>query len=88
MVPKTALSGNKWLFAPTTRDEQIVEMERERLMLEWAGVRVTRADAIRSLFLRAAEIDRREREAELEALPGAQIGSMVASRESEKLTGA
>ncbi len=87
MVPKTALSGNKWLFAPTTRDEQIVEMERQRLMLEWAGVRVTRADAIRSLFLRAAEIDRREREAELEALPGAQIGSMVASRELEKLRG-
>jgi len=47
------LSGKKWLFAPTTRDEQIVEQERERLAHEWAGLKVTRADAIRSLFARA-----------------------------------
>ncbi len=50
----STLTGNKWLFAPTVRDEQIVEQERERLASEWPGVRVTRTDAIRSLFLRGS----------------------------------
>ena len=97
MVPETTLigsesvtlTGEKWLFAPTIRDKHLVELERDRLgsIRDCPSAKVTRSDAIRSLFLRAAEIDRREREAELEALPGAQIGSMVASRELEKLRG-
>ena len=52
-ITTTTLSGSKWLFAPTFRDEQIVEQERQRLVGEWPGVKVTRSDAIRSLFLLA-----------------------------------
>ena len=63
MVPEATLIGNesvtltgsKWLFAPTIRDEQIVEEERERLGS--LGAKVTRSDAIRSLFLRAREAE-------------------------------
>ncbi len=78
----------KWLFTPNAADELIVREKMERLIaLSPAGVTITRADAIRALFHLAAEIDRGEREDELEALPGAQIGSMVASRELEKLRG-
>jgi len=78
----------KWIFTPNELDEQIVREKMDRLIASCgAGVTITRADAIRALFHRAAEVDRLEREAELEALPGAQIGSMVASRELEKLRG-
>ena len=49
----TTLTGSKWLFAPTFRDEELVEQERLRLTMDWPGIKVTRSDAIRSLFLRA-----------------------------------
>ncbi len=60
----STLSGKKWLFAPTTRDEVIVEQERERLAGEWPGLKVTRADAIRSLFARATATEPGESYAE------------------------
>ena len=63
-ITTTTLSGKKWLFAPTTRDEQIVEQERQRLVGEWPGIKVTRSDAIRSLFLLATATEPGESYAE------------------------
>ncbi len=67
MVPETTLigsesvtlTGEKWLFAPTIRDKQFVELERERLgeARDCPSAKVTRSDAIRSLFLRARKAD-------------------------------
>ncbi len=45
-------------------DEVIVEQERERLAGEWPGLKVTRADAIRSLFARATATEPGESYAE------------------------
>ena len=63
-ITTSSLSGKKWLFAPTTRDEQIVEQERERLADEWPGLKVTRTDAIRSLFARGTATEPGETYAE------------------------
>ena len=45
----------KWLFTPSETDMRMVEAERRRLTeLNPAGVTITRADAMRSLFARAS----------------------------------
>ena len=67
-ITTTSLSGRKWLFAPTTRDERIVEQERRRMAEEWPGIKVTRSDAIRSLFLRATATEPGKRNTEQKGL--------------------
>ena len=44
---------SKWLFKPTEDDVRMVHDERQRLEHRNPGVKITRADAMRSLFLRA-----------------------------------
>ena len=45
----------KWLFVPTQEDTEIVEAERQRLQDDYPWLKVTRSDAMRSLFNRANE---------------------------------
>ena len=45
----------KWLFVPTKNDAEIVEAERQRLQDAYPWLKVTRSDAMRSLFNRANE---------------------------------
>ena len=46
-------TSRKWLFNATEEDERMVEDERRRLAERNPGVKITRADAIRSMFTRA-----------------------------------
>ncbi len=74
-----------------------IDTKRAEMTLDTGRV-ISRGDIIReciermgftpSDIMRAAEVDRLERESELKALPGAQLGSMVASGELGKLKGA
>jgi len=52
----------KWLFTPNELDDLVVEEERERLETLNPGVKITRADAIRSLFARVRYLLARETE--------------------------
>ena len=90
MVPEATLIGNesvtltgsKWLFAPTKRDARIVELERERLGAP--GAKVTRSDAIRSLFLRALRAREAELDAELASRDGRREAELLAQLTSRK----
>ena len=43
-----------WTFKPTVSDEELIEAEIERLRDRNPGVAFTRADAMRSMFVRAS----------------------------------
>ena len=89
-MPRKSPPRKKWLFNPTSSDEQIVAKERKRLSA-WTGpgVKITRADAIRSLFARAQVLDAvADLETELESRKKSVLHAGIASRKMEELQGA
>jgi len=81
-MPSKKQPRKKWLFNPTSLDEQMVGTERRYLAAMAPGVTITRADAIRSLFTRASEI-MRAREADRHE---ADLLVQLASRKGEDLS--
>jgi len=79
-MPSKRQPRKKWLFNPTSQDEQVVEEERERLATLNPGVKITRADAIRSLFARVKALE--VRKVDLEAYKAA-LEAEIAKRDFE-----
>ena len=76
----------KWLFCPTKADEQIIDNERQRLVARSPGVTFTRADVIRSLFVRAEAYQRAmeaDRAKEDVAFQGNLLPQLAARKETE-----